>query len=75
MTNKAMAALFQEKSEFVSFMDNSHKNIYFWETEVDSQGEGFTGDTSGKESVYQCRGSRFDPWVRKIPWRRKWYPL
>ena len=22
----------------------------------------------------QCGRSRFDPWVRKIPWRRKWQP-
>ena len=22
----------------------------------------------------QCRRLRFDPWVRKIPWRRKWQP-
>ena len=22
----------------------------------------------------QCRRHRFDPWVRKIPWRRKWQP-
>ena len=30
---------------------------------------------SGKESTYQCRRHRiwgFDPWVRKIPWMRKW---
>ena len=30
---------------------------------------------SGKESVCPCRRHkrcRFDPWVRKIPWRRKW---
>ena len=26
---------------------------------------------SGKESACQCRRHRFDPWVRKIPWRRK----
>ena len=26
---------------------------------------------SSKESVYQCRRRMFDPWVRKIPWRRK----
>jgi len=26
----------------------------------------------GKESAYQCRGHKFDPWVGKIPWRRKW---
>ena len=22
----------------------------------------------------QCRRCRFDPWVRKIPWRREWQP-
>ena len=29
---------------------------------------------SGKEQAYQCRRHRCDPWVRKIPWRRKWQP-
>ena len=32
---------------------------------------------SGKESAYQCkrcRRCRFDPWVGKIPWGRKWQP-
>ena len=31
----------------------------------------------GKEPAchcLQCRRCRFDPWVRKIPWRRKWQP-
>ena len=28
----------------------------------------------GKECACQCRRHRFDPWVRKIPWRRKWQP-
>ena len=27
---------------------------------------------SGKKSACQCRSYRFDPWVRNIPWRRKW---
>ena len=27
---------------------------------------------SGKESACQCKRYRFDPWVEKIPWRRKW---
>ena len=27
---------------------------------------------SGKESACQCRRLKFDPWVRKIPWRREW---
>ena len=33
---------------------------------------------SGKESACQCRRCRrcvFDPWVRKIPWSRKWQPI
>ena len=32
---------------------------------------------SGKESTRHCRrckSSGFDPWVRKIPWRKKWQP-
>ena len=29
---------------------------------------------SSKESACQCRRCRFNPWVRKIPWRRKWQP-
>ena len=29
----------------------------------------------GKESTCQCRRCRFDPWIGKIPWRRKWQPI
>ena len=29
---------------------------------------------SGKEPNYQCKRCWFDPWVKKIPWRRKWQP-
>ena len=35
------------------------------------------GDAGGKEPVCQCRQRkrhRFDPWVRKMPWRRAWQP-
>ena len=37
----------------------------------------YPGGASGKESTCQCRRPkrcRFDPWVRKIPWRRAWQP-
>ena len=27
-----------------------------------------------KGSTCQCKRLRFNPWVRKIPWRRKWQP-
>ena len=39
---------------------------------------GFTGGASGKEPTYQCRRHKrhgFDPWIRKIPWRRKPTPV
>ena len=36
--------------------------------------KGFPGGASGKESTCQCRRCRFSPWIRKIPWRRKWQP-
>ena len=38
---------------------------------------GLPGWCSGKESTYQhrrCKRYRFDPWVWKISWRRKWQP-
>ena len=39
--------------------------------------KGFPCGASGKESTCQCRRCKrheFDPWVRKIPWRRAWQP-
>ena len=42
--------------------------------------EGFPGGSVVKKSAYsavdclQCRRCRFDPWVGKIPWRRKLQP-
>ena len=38
---------------------------------------GFPGRASGKEPAYQSRRLKrcwFDPWIRKIPWGRKWQP-
>ena len=38
---------------------------------------GFPGGVSGKEPSCQCRRHKrwgFDPWVKKILWRRKWQP-
>ena len=39
--------------------------------------KGFLGGTSGKEPACQCRRLKrcsFEPWIRKIPWKRKWQP-
>ena len=35
---------------------------------------GIARGLSGKESAFQCSRHRFDPWVGKIPQRRKWQP-
>ena len=38
---------------------------------------GFPGGASGKTPLCQFRRYKrcgFDPWVGKIPWRRKWQP-
>jgi len=35
---------------------------------------GFPGGSVVKESACQCRRHRFDPWVGKIPRRRRWQP-
>ena len=39
---------------------------------------GFPGGSVEKNplaSARRCRRFRFDPWVGRIPWRRKWQPL
>ena len=34
----------------------------------------FPGGSDGKESECNARDPGFNPWVRKIPWRREWLP-
>ena len=40
-----------------------------------SWAQGFPGGSTGKEPTCQCRRCKkhgFNPWIRKVPWRRKW---
>ena len=40
--------------------------------------KGFPGGASGKDPTCQCRRlkrCRFDPWVKKIPWRKAWQSI
>ena len=32
---------------------------------------GFPGGSDGKRIRLQCRTPKFDPWVGKIPWKRR----
>ena len=34
----------------------------------------FLGGSDNNESACLCGKPKFDPWVRKIPWRREWQP-
>ena len=46
--------------------------------QVKYHGHGLPRWYSGKVPACQCRRFRnqgFDPWVRKVPWRRKWQPI
>ena len=35
---------------------------------------GFPRGSAGEESTCNAGRPRFDPWVGKVPWRRKWQP-
>ena len=51
--------------------------LYLMSFNPDSQGIGLSQWLSSEESACQCRSRRkyeFNPWVRKIPWRRAWQP-
>ena len=47
-------------------------DVGFWH--LAGRGQGLPRWCRGKESACQCRRRGFDPWLRKIPWRRKWQP-
>jgi len=39
-----------------------------------SSSQDFPGGSDSKSVCLQCGRPEFDPWVGKIPWRRKWQP-
>ena len=50
--------------------ENTKQRIWLW-----APGRlGFPSGSDSKESACQCRKPGFDPWARKICWRRKWQP-
>ena len=69
-----------------SHLENS-MNRGFWQVTVHGVAESDTverlshshipGSSSSKEPICQCRRHKkleFNPWVRNIPWKRKWQP-
>ena len=43
-------------------------------TEQQQRLKGFTGSSEDKESTYNAGRPGFNPWIRKIPWKREWQP-
>ena len=56
------------------FVNQSIRNIFYMclYLKIPLSILGFPGDSDSKESACRCRSPGFNPWVRKIPWRRKW---
>ena len=52
-----------------------HKYLHLWRILLPPNPLQLPRWLSGKESTCQCRRCRFDPWIGKIPWRRKWQPI
>ena len=48
--------------------------FFFFNLHKKQNVEGLPWWLSGKKSTCQCRRRGFNPWVGKIPWRRKWQP-
>ena len=46
-----------------------------WGLVLDSQTWGFRSGSDGQRICVLRRRPRFDPWVGKMPWRRKWKPI
>ena len=65
-------------SNFISKMRKIYVLANFWWlNKVWIYSMGFPDCASGKEPACQCRRCKrpgFNPWVRKIPWRRAWQP-
>ena len=61
-------------------LDGKIKPLHYHENCIElikydySDNGGLPWRLSNQESACQCRRLRFNPWVRKIPWRRKWQP-
>ena len=55
-------------SQSRTWLSLSHGNSLFW-TSLMAQ-----GSPDGKSLCQQCRRPYLDPWIGKIPWRRKWQP-
>ena len=75
VTKKQNAPSGFKKTQLALLKSQEQKGGYCTHPNIQHYLRGFPGGDSGKDSTCQCRlreGLRFDPWVKKNPWRRKW---
>ena len=76
--SKGLCSVFASKSLMLLYTwSHGLLTINLWILTKYSHSRASQVELSGKESACQCRryrGLRFDPWVRKIPWSKKWQP-
>ena len=76
-SSKCLAVQFNSDAFRVRSDPPSHHTACFRHTHHKWVAQATPGSTSGKEPTCQCKRHlrcEFDPWVGKIPWRRKWQP-
>ena len=70
--NRRSCRLQHNSEKFSTSLDGkSHSRVHIWKLLCQT---GFPGGSEVKASACTCRRPGFDPWVGKIPWRRKWQP-
>ena len=65
-------------NEFSTFLSPPLSVSYFFKRTLMTQGASQVAQLVKNppiKGVYTRQRYRFDPWVRKIPWRRKWQPI
>ena len=54
--------------------EGKRNEVWFLVFGCSNQIQGLPKWLKDKEPACRCKRPGFDPWVRKIPWRRKWQP-
>ena len=78
MSLRKLWEMVKDRGVWCAAIHGLQRDGHDWATELNwSNNEGFPGGSGGKEPTCRCRRCKrggSDPWVRKIPWRKKWQP-